>query len=297
MGISLSTVRDRMTSGDDEQIGSGGADCAIRIRVDRGGTLGGGSAEPVKATKGTLYRKVAADLREAIAAGEYGSGGKLPPESALAERYGVSRGTIRQALGSLRADGLVTSRRGTRRVVLGTTRVQSFAELVSFTSWTRSLGEEPGGRVERLERRPADAGEREQLRLEPGAEVVLVLRVRTLSGRPVMVERSLYPLWVGELVARIPPDAVSHTEPLKEQGVVFADADHTIDITAADADDARLLGCEVGDALLRERRRSTDPLGAPVEWSEDRYLPGTVAFTVHNSIAASALSRHHRRSP
>ena len=50
MGISLSTVRDRMTSGDDEQIGSGGADCAIRIRVDRGGTLGGGSAEPVKAT-------------------------------------------------------------------------------------------------------------------------------------------------------------------------------------------------------------------------------------------------------
>ncbi|WPB88032.1 GntR family transcriptional regulator [Streptomyces malaysiensis] len=252
-----------------------------------------GRAEP---PKGTLYRRVAADLREAIAAGEYGSGGRLPAESALAERYGVSRGTIRQALGALRADGLVTSRRGTRRVVLGTDRVQSFAELVSFTHWARSLGEEPGGRVERVERRPADAREREQLRLEPGAEVVLVLRVRTLSGRPVMVERSLYPLWVGELVARIPPDAVSHTEPLQEHGVVFADADHTIDLVVADADDARLLGCEAGDALLRERRRSTDPAGTPVEWSEDRYLPGTVAFTVHNSIATSALARRHRRS-
>ncbi|MCL2729946.1 MAG: GntR family transcriptional regulator [Actinomycetia bacterium] len=252
-----------------------------------------GRAEPAK---GTLYRKVAGDLRDAIAAGEYGSGGRLPAEATLAERYGVSRGTIRQALASLRADGLVTSRRGTRRVVLGTARMQSFAELVSFTNWARSLGEEPGGRVERVERRPADARECEQLRMEPGGEVVLVLRVRTLSGRPVMVERSLYPLWVGELVARIPPDAVSHTEPLQEQGVVFADADHTIDLTSADADDARLLGCEPGDALLRERRRSTDPSGAPLEWSEDRYLPGTVAFTVHNSIAASALTRRHRRA-
>lgn len=254
----------------------------------------GGSAGPVK---GALYREVAADLRGAIATGAYGSGGRLPAESALAEQYGVSRGTIRQALGALRADGLVTSRRGTRRVVLGTTPVQSFAELLSFTSWARSLGEEPGGRVERLERRTADARECEQLRLEPGAEVVLVLRVRTLSGRPVMVERSVYPLWIGELVAGIPADAVSHTELLQEQGVVFADADHTIDLTAADGDDARLLGCDAGDALLRERRRSTDPAGTPVEWSEDRYLPGTVAFTVHNSIAGSALARRHRRPP
>ncbi|SEG91210.1 GntR family transcriptional regulator [Actinacidiphila yanglinensis] len=245
--------------------------------------------------RGPLYRSVAADLREAITAGDYGSGGRLPAESTLAERYGVSRGTVRQALAALRADGLVTSRRGTRRVVLGTTRVQSFAELVSFTTWARSVGEDPGGRVEQLERRAADARESEQLRLEPGAEVVVVLRVRTLSGRPVMVERSVYPVWVGELVARIPADAVSHTEPLQEQGVVFADADHTIDLVLADADDARLLGCRAGEALLRERRRSTDPVGAPVEWSEDRYLPGTVAFTVHNSIAASALSRRHRR--
>ncbi|WP_037914097.1 GntR family transcriptional regulator [Actinacidiphila yeochonensis] len=246
---------------------------------------------------GTLYRKVAADLREAIAAGAYGSGGKLPAESALAERYGVSRGTIRQALAVLRADGLVTSRRGTRRVVLGTARVQSFSELLSFTSWARSVGEEPGGRVERVDRRPATPREGDQLRLEPGAEVVTVLRVRTLSGRPVMVERSVYPVWVGELVARIPADAVSHTEPLQEQGVVFADADHTIDLVLADDDDARLLGCAAGEALLRERRRSTDPVGAPVEWSEDRYLRGTVAFTVHNSIAASALGRRHRRAP
>ncbi len=238
-----------------------------------------------------MYRKLAADLRQAIAEGAYGSGGRLPAESELARGYGVSRGTVRQALALLRADGLVTSRRGTRRVVLGTARVQTFSEQVSFTRWARSLGEEPGGRVVNVERRPADEVEREQLRLADGEEVCLVLRVRTLSGVPVMVERSAYPLRIGEIVAALDPAAVSHTVPLEERGVVFADTHHTIDIVFADADDARLLGCRTGDPLLRERRRSTDPAGTPVEWSEDRYLPGTVAFSVHNSRAASALSR------
>lgn len=42
-----------------------------------------------------LYRRVAADLREAVAGGVYGSDGRLPAESAPAEHYGVSRGTIR----------------------------------------------------------------------------------------------------------------------------------------------------------------------------------------------------------
>ncbi|MEU3183976.1 GntR family transcriptional regulator [Streptomyces sp. NPDC006923] len=239
----------------------------------------------------TLYRKVAADLRLAIAEGAYGSGGRLPAESELAQVHGVSRGTVRQALAVLRADGLVTSRRGTRRVVLGTARVQSFSELLSFTRWARSIGEEPGGRLIAVERGPADEAERDQLRLEPDEEVCRVLRVRTLSGVPVMVERTVYPAHIGEIVAGLDPAAVSHTVPLEERGVLFSDAHHTIDLAFADADDARLLGCRAGDPLLRERRRTTDPSGTPVEWSEDRYLPGTVAFTVHNSADVSSLSR------
>ena len=241
----------------------------------------------------TLYRRVAADLREAIAAGDYGSGGRLPAEGALAERYGVSRGTIRQALAVLRADGLVTSRRGTRRVVLDSApaRVQSFAELTSFARWARSIGERPGGRTVSVLRTPGEPVECEQLRLDHGSFVYRVLRLRTLSGRPVMVERSVYPEWVGELVERFPPEADSHSGLLEDHGVLFTDADHTIDVAPADADDARLLECRVGGALLRERRRSTDPTGTPVEWSDDRYLPGTVAFTVHNSTASTALSR------
>ncbi|MFF4010724.1 UTRA domain-containing protein [Streptomyces sp. NPDC001717] len=99
-------------------------------------------------------------------------------------------------------------------------------ELRSFTRWARSLGEEPGGRVVALDQVAADEEEAERLRLESGAFVYRVRRLRTLSGTPAMVERTTYPERSGE-----------------------------------------------------------------VEWSQDRYLPGTVAFTVQSSTATSALGR------
>ncbi|WP_406183762.1 GntR family transcriptional regulator [Streptomyces sp. NBC_01006] len=252
------------------------------------GAAGGGE----RAAKGqALYRRVAADLGRAIGEGRYGSGGRLPAEGELAEQYGVSRGTVRQAMALLRTEGLVASRRGTRRVVIGTSRPQSFGELLSFTRWAHSTGEEPGGLVVASGTRPADAAERAHLRLPEGAEVHQVRRLRTLSGRPAMVERTVYPPAIGELIAGLPHDTVSYTRGLEERGVLFADAQHTIDLCRADEEDARLLGCRPGDPLLRERRCSTDPAGTPIEWSEDRYLPETVAFTVHSSAAAGSLAR------
>ncbi|WP_298800337.1 GntR family transcriptional regulator [uncultured Pseudonocardia sp.] len=241
-----------------------------------------------------LYRAVAGDLRAAITRGEYRSGARLPAEDELAQRYEVSRGTIRQALAALRVDGLVTSRRGTRRVVLDGARVQSFAELRSFTRWARSVGAEPGGRVVAVEQGAADEQEATQLRVPEGARVLRLRRVRTLSGAPVMVERTTYPERLAALVAAVPWDTVSFSEALEQHGVLFTDAHHVIDVTTADAHDAQLLGCGAGEPLLRERRCCTDPAGTPVEWSEDRYLPGTVAFTVRNSTATSALGRRLR---
>lgn len=240
---------------------------------------------------GAQYRNLAAELGEAITSGTFGADARLPSEETLAQRYGVSRGTVRQALSLLQAQGMITSRRGTRRVILGTAPTQSFFELISFTRWARSLGETPGARTIGVERRAASPVELEQLQLESDTEVYHVLRLRTLSRIPVMVERTTYPIRIGELIAGLMPEANSHLDPLVEAGVVFADAEHTIDLVSAEAADTRLLGCAEGAPLMRERRRSTDPTGVPIVWSDDRFLPGTVSFTVHNSMSMTTLSR------
>ena len=239
----------------------------------------------------SLYRKVAEDIKAAIAAGGYATGTRLPSESELAERYSVSRGTIRQAFAALRADGVIASRRGARRVVIGGTRVQSFGELLSFSRWARALGEVPSGRVIALQRRPAKPLEAERLAVPPAAPIYYLVRVRLLSGRPVMIERGVYPDRVGALVAGMDLEHGSITERLEELGIVFADAEHVIDAVPASAEDARLLGVSPRVPMLRERRLTTDLAGVPVEWSDDRYLGSAVAFSVHNSTAVNALSR------
>src|ERR1700739_2124729 len=114
-------------------------------------------------TAPALYRQVAQDIKAAIAAGAYGAGTRLPSESQLAGQYSVSRGTIRQAFAALRADGVIASRRGARRVVIAGPRVQSFGELLSFSRWARAMGELPSGRVVALQRRPAKPLEAERL--------------------------------------------------------------------------------------------------------------------------------------
>jgi len=243
------------------------------------------------AGESSLYRKVAADIKAAIAAGDYPPGALLPSEAELAERYSVSRGTVRQAFAALRADGVIASRRGARRVVIGGPRVQSFGELLSFSRWARAIGEVPTGRVVSLERRPASAAEAERLGLPGGGTVYFLVRVRLLSGRPVMLERAVYPEKVGVLVAGLDLATDSIAERLEELGVVFTDAEHVIDAVPAAAEDARWLGVRTGVPLLRERRFTTDRSGQPVEWSDDRYLGTETAFSVRNSVSVNALSR------
>lgn len=237
------------------------------------------------------YQDVALRLRRAISDGTYPPGSRLPSEHELAQQYGVSRQTIRHALGVLGEDGVVASHQGARRTVLAQPRLQNFGELRSFSRWARSIGSEPGGRVDLMERRAATEIQARELGLAPGDPVVYVVRVRLLDDTPVMIERTAYVERAGMLLSFVDLERESISERLEEHGIVFAHAEHTIDAVNATPDDARLLNIEPGIALLRERRRATDPRGQALEWSEDRYVGDAVAFTIRNSIALSPLVR------
>ena len=72
--------------------------------------------KPVRVNRLTLREQVLENLREAIVTGEFRPGAILT-ETDLAERYDVSRGTVREALRTLQTAGLVTGdARGTQRV-------------------------------------------------------------------------------------------------------------------------------------------------------------------------------------
>ncbi|SMF25867.1 GntR family transcriptional regulator [Streptomyces sp. Amel2xC10] len=238
------------------------------------------------------HEEIADELRRAIGREEYAVGALLPAETDLATRYGVSRGTVRQAVAALTAEGLIGSRQGARRVVLASRRSQSFAELRSFAQWARAMGRAATGRVVAQEYRPAGAEDAVRLQVDAGSPVLHVLRVRGLDGEPVLLERTVYAGWIAPAVEPIEPDCPSVTQRLLDDtGLVFAYGEHVIDAVAAGARDAELLGVRRTSPLLRVRRVTTTHEGRPVEWSDDRYRSDAVSFSVHNSIGNNALAR------
>ena len=241
---------------------------------------------------GVAYRRVADQIRAAIGPGRpFPPGANLPSESELMKLHGVSRGTIRQTYAQLQHEGIISSRRGSRRVVVDGPRLQRFERLLSFSLWGRSIGEQPSARLIRLVKRPATGEEQRELGLPAEATVFHLLRLRLLSGRPTMVERASYPEDLGRIIADMNTDSVSITETLTEHGYLFARASHCIDALAASTEDATLLGVRRGSPLLRARRLTTDPAGRALEWSDDRYRADSVAFSIANSADANNLSR------
>jgi GntR family transcriptional repressor for pyruvate dehydrogenase complex len=72
-----------------------------------------------------ISSQIAEQIRSSILAGEFSPGDKLPPERELAEMFGVSRPSVREALNILASSGLVMSYQG------GGTVVKSLVEMTA----------------------------------------------------------------------------------------------------------------------------------------------------------------------
>jgi GntR family transcriptional regulator len=230
-------------------------------------------------TRGTqTYGAILTYLRREISAGALEPGQSVPSESELCARFETSRGPVRQALGILRDEGLISSGRGRRSVVLETVPVQPFDVALSFTQWCREMGVEPGQRTESMTREWASGAQADSLEIDPGDPIVELLRLRFADGVPIMLERLCYPYDVGRHVLSFDPDSGSVYERLIASGVDIHHATRILDAVAADEVDARLLGVGEGTPLMRLRRRAFTIEGRPIEWSDDRYLPSHARF-------------------
>lgn len=246
----------------------------------------------VSETTAALYQRIAEQLRDDISAGAFPVGSSLPAEVELARRFSVAPGTIRQSVKELVAEGILSSRRGARKVVIDTPRPQShFDEFRSFAQWAQSTGKTPGGRVQHQEWEDATADDIAALGVPPDSRILVVQRLRTLDGEPVMVERTRYTESLGVKVEALRGDAPSVTNLLRELfDVEFAAADHIFSVGVAEPAEAELLGAAPGTPVLVHRRLSRDRYGNPLERAVDKYLPGTVSLAVANNRDANPLN-------
>lgn len=134
-----------------------------------------------------LYQQVRRMLVDRLASGDWGPGELLPSETALAQAYGVSQGTIRKALDAMAADRLVVRHQGR-----GTEVAKHNSERSLFQFWHLYAGDGtrkiPSSRVLDCGRATARAGEARALNIERGASVVRIHRCRFINDTPLLIE-------------------------------------------------------------------------------------------------------------
>lgn len=243
-----------------------------------------------------LHETVRSSLRERIVSGTLAVGTPLPSTAELCVEFGASRGPVRQALAALAAEGLIATGQGRVPTVARAPLAQDIDDFFSFSAWVSSLGRTPGQRtLEIAVRRPSDAVAA-ALDLDDDARAVELVRVRSIDGEPVMIERTAFVEPVGRLLFDLDPDAGSIFAGLLARGVALDQGEHTIDAVAADETDAAELGVEPGSPLLRVRRVTRSDDGEALEVSDDRYRPDRAALIIHNSRSRGPAGPHASRS-
>ena len=219
------------------------------------------------------HARIAAWLEKLIVSGRLSPGDKLPAEVDIAAALGVSRMTLRQALGAIEAKGLLHRSRGRfGGNFVETPRLEfDHTGLPGFTEQLRRLDMSAGAQLVSATSRTATAQVREALALTRGARVHEIIRIRSANGAPVLLEETYLPakLFPGLLAADLTGSV--YTLMSEQFGTPLYSADEHIEATPATAARAELLGVSVGDPLLLVTRTAYDRDGVAVEFSHDYF--------------------------
>jgi len=160
-----------------------------------------------------LFAQVRDAIRTDILGGTLAPGARLPSESALIARFGVSRITVRQALAELQASGLVQTLNGKGSYVTKPGRGEAQGPLVGVLEAMRKRGHRAHGRLLSHRTLKAPRVVARELDLPPGAPVGAVTVLRYLDDQPFVVGTTWCATEVAERLA---------AQDLTEQDVALA---------------------------------------------------------------------------
>ncbi|WP_290512332.1 GntR family transcriptional regulator [Aeromicrobium sp.] len=219
------------------------------------------------------HARISAWLLDRIGVGKIHTDDKLPPEEELAASIGVSRMTLRQALGSLEAQGWIERKRGRSggNFIREPKVAVDLSGLPGFTEQMRRANVRAGARIIRAGLVEASADITEALELGSRKDVFEVVRVRSARRQPLALEETYLPahLFPGLLDRRLTGSLYG----LMRQHYDLAPhhAQEWLEPEICSADHAELLGIEAGAAVMLVTRKASTVSGVPVEFAHDRY--------------------------
>jgi GntR family transcriptional regulator len=226
-----------------------------------------------------LHAQVEDALLKAIGDGVLPTGSRLPSEDELVVRFAVSRTTVRTAIQSLIARGLISIRRGKGTFVTQPIVTQELTELTGFVEDMRSLGHTPTAQV--LDRRLVAASETvaRQLSIQRGASVARIQRVRLADGMPMSFDETYLPQALGE---KIMADDLEN-QPIfslleQKYATPLIEAEYRLAAVASHGTVARALGIDAGSPIFLIERTSFSSGHQPVDYERLYYRGDHIRF-------------------
>jgi GntR family transcriptional regulator len=215
-----------------------------------------------------LYRQVCDQLRAELDRGLWKPGDMLPTEAELGAVYGVSVGTVRQAVMSLVREGLIVRRPGKGSFVTRLDGSRSLARFFRFREGASGKALDPAIRVvamKKLRAAPAPIAEAMQLgRCDP---VLFLRRTLVQDHTPICIYDSYLPY---DRVAGLERETLGEKRlyrALEEHlGVHVVAAEEKLRAGVVTGDEAELLEVEDGAPVILIERTAYTHTGVVIEW-------------------------------
>jgi len=225
-----------------------------------------------------LHAQVEQILRKLIAQSAYKKGKPLPKEVELANRFGVSRNTIRQATNKLQNEGLITRKKGVGTFVTPHGLSTQLTHWHSFTMEMLEKGVDFENKEVSVSWIKADEKIARFFRIKKHTEILLLKRLRAIEGKPVVYFESYFPPRIGL------DGSENFSQPLYQLledkfGVVVVRSNEHIRAQLAGST-AQKLEINENDPILVRERYVFDPGDRPVEYNIGYYRADKFTYSI-----------------
>ena len=245
-----------------------------------------------------LYQQIADSILEQIQSGALEPGARLPSEHALGEQHAVGRNTIRHALSDLAAKGYLESVQGVGTFVTETHFPKTVEFLYGFSQEMAQRGKNVSSQILEAKIITADPFLARILRVQLGAEVVFINRLRLVDGKPAAIERAYLPHNYCHGILEHDFSTESLYDVLATRFNMKPDhAEQEIGAEIATSQVAKLMDLELPASVLVIRRETRTAEGRVIEYVESEFRADRFRFYTNLKASASSPGAVFQRFP
>ena len=220
-----------------------------------------------------LYIQIQNQIKDEIESGNWSVGTKIPSERDLAEKYSVSRMTLRQAVQTLVDEGVLKRKVGSGTYVASSKVKEKMMGLTSFTELMNEQGRDPSSKTVSFHISEPSMNEKENLQLDKNSSqrVLRMERIRYADNEPICIETTTMP---EDIVSGLTKKDITRSlyNSLEEKkGYKIDSSKQIITATVASERVASLLELKRGAAILQLRQSSYLSDGRPFEFVISQY--------------------------